>query len=180
MSSTSGEAARRGRSDTASSPKDLRESDRLDDLDAEIVRALADDGRLTNAELASRIGVAASTAHARTRSLLERGVITGFHASVNQRVIGAGLQAMVHVTLRPGSRQESIVDFAHEVRGLPQVIQVFFLGGPEDFLIHIAVRDSSDVRAFVVEHLSAQRSVANTRTSIIFDYHRNRVAAPFH
>lgn len=160
-------------------PKDLRRDDPLDDVDRAIVDALAADGRLSNADLAARVGVAPSTAHARTRSLLDRGVITGFHASVDQRVIGAGLQAMVHVTLRPGSRHDSIVDFATEVRGLPQVIQVFFLGGSDDFLIHIAVADSSEVRTFVVEHLSAQRSVANTRTSIIFDYHRNRVAAPF-
>lgn len=161
-------------------PKDLRPAEGLDDLDREIVAALAADGRMTNAELAARLEVAPSTAHARTRALIDRGVITGFHASVDQRVIGAGLQAMVHVTLRPGSRHESIVAFASEVRRLPQVIQVFFLGGSEDFLIHIAVADSSEVRSFVVEHLSAQRSVANTRTSIIFDYHRNRVAAPFH
>ena len=168
---------------TASSPgraKDLRPAVDLDEVDRSIVDALAADARLTNAELAARIGVAPSTAHARTRALVERGVLTGFHASVDQRVVGAGLQAMVHVTLRPGSRHESITEFAHEVRGLPQVIQMFFLGGSDDFLIHIAVADSSEVRAFVVEHLSAQRSVANTRTSIIFDYHRNRVAAPFH
>lgn len=164
----------------SSTPKDLRHTTDLDELDTAIVDTLARDGRLTNAELAARIGVAPSTAHTRMRSLVERGVITGFHASVDQRVVGAGLQAMVHVTLRPGSRQESIVAFAQEVRELPQVIQMFFLGGSEDFLIHIAVGDSSGVRDFVVEHLSAQRSVANTRTSIIFDYHRNRVAAPFH
>lgn len=160
--------------------KDLRPRDELDEVDRAIVGILAEDGRISNAELAARVGVAPSTAHARTRGLIDRGVITGFHASVDQRIVGAGLQAMVHVTLRPGSRHESIVEFAHEVRGLPQVIQVFFLGGSDDFLIHIAVADSSDVRTFVVEHLSAQRSVANTRTSIIFDYHRNRVAAPFH
>ncbi|MCM3697385.1 Lrp/AsnC family transcriptional regulator [Microbacterium oleivorans] len=160
--------------------KDLRPPVMLDDVDRSIVDALAVDARLTNAELAARVGVAPSTAHARTRALVDRGVLTGFHASVDQRVVGAGLQAIVHVTLRPGSRHESITEFAHEVRGLPQVIQMFFLGGSDDFLIHIAVADSSEVRAFVVEHLSAQRSVANTRTSIIFDYHRNRVAAPFH
>jgi len=163
-----------------SASKNLPPADSLDELDRAIVDALARDGRLSNAELAARLDVAPSTAHARTRGLIDRGVITGFHASVDQRVVGAGLHAMVHVTLRPGSRQESIVDFASEVRGLPQVIQMFFLGGSDDFLIHIAVGDSSEVRAFVVEHLSAQRSVANTRTSIIFDYHRNRVAAPFH
>lgn len=160
--------------------KDLRPEVLLDEVDRSIVDALAADARLTNAELAARVGVAPSTAHARTRALVDRGVLTGFHASVDQRVVGSGLQAIVHVTLRPGSRHESITEFAHEVRGLPQVIQMFFLGGSDDFLIHIAVADSSEVRAFVVEHLSAQRSVANTRTSIIFDYHRNRVAAPFH
>ncbi|MFI8633510.1 Lrp/AsnC family transcriptional regulator [Microbacterium sp. NPDC077663] len=160
--------------------KDVRPPVLLDEIDRSIVDALAADARLSNAELAARVGVAPSTAHARTRALVDRGVLTGFHASVDQRVVGAGLQAIVHVTLRPGSRHESITEFAHEVRGLPQVIQMFFLGGSDDFLIHIAVADSSEVRAFVVEHLSAQRSVANTRTSIIFDYHRNRVAAPFH
>ncbi|MDJ1115000.1 Lrp/AsnC family transcriptional regulator [Microbacterium dauci] len=165
---------------SAPQPKNLRQTSDLDELDTAIVDALARDGRLTNAELAARIGVAPSTAHTRMRSLVDRGVITGFHASVDQRVVGAGLQAMVHVTLRPGSRQESIVAFAQEVRELPQVIQMFFLGGSDDFLIHIAVGGSSDVRDFVVEHLSAQGSVANTRTSIIFDYHRNRVAAAFH
>nr|WP_157540777.1 Lrp/AsnC family transcriptional regulator [Microbacterium sp. XT11] len=151
----------------------------LDPVDAQIVQLLAADGRMTNAELAATLGVAPSTAHARLRSLLDRGVITGFHASVDERMLGAGLQAVIGVTLRPSGRRESIVEFADRVRVLPQVIQVFFLGGDDDFLLHIAVADSSEMREFVLEHLSAQASVASTRTSIIFDYHRNSVAASF-
>jgi DNA-binding Lrp family transcriptional regulator len=152
----------------------------LDPLDARIVQLLVDDGRMTNAELAGRLGVAPSTAHARLRALIDRGVITGFHASVDERRLGAGLQAVIGVSLRPSARRESIVEFADRVRALPQVIQVFFLGGDDDFLLHIAVADSSEMREFVLEHLSAQSSVASTRTSIVFDYHRNSVAAPFH
>jgi len=151
----------------------------LDAVDANIVALLSRDGRMTNAELAGRLGIAPSTAHARLRSLLERGVITGFHASVDERLRGAGLQAIIGVVLRPTGRRESIVEFAERVRALPQVIQVFFLGGDHDFLLHIAVADSSEMREFVLEHLSAQSSVASTRTSIIFDYHRNTVAASF-
>ncbi|TPW76862.1 Lrp/AsnC family transcriptional regulator [Schumannella sp. 10F1B-5-1] len=171
-------------------PKDLRQDSRpvprpdlrpaeLDDTDREMVRILTAQGRITNAELAAALGIAPSTTHARLRSLVERGVVTGFHASVDQRRLGRGLQAMIGVTLRPGSRQESITAFAEEVRRLPQVLQLFFLGGSDDFMVHIAVADSSDVRAFVVEHLSAQQSVASTRTSLVFDYHRNGVAASF-
>jgi len=151
----------------------------LDPIDQRIVALLTDDGRMTNAELATTLGVAPSTAHARLRSLIERGVITGFHASVDERMLGAGLQAIIGVTLRPSGRRESIVEFADRVRVLPQVIQVFFLGGDDDFLLHIAVADSSEMREFVLEHLSAQSSVASTRTSIVFDYHRNSVAASF-
>lgn len=151
----------------------------LDAIDRRIVAVLADDGRISNAELASVVGIAPSTAHARLRSLVERGVIVGFHASVDQSVLGRGLQAVIGVTLRGGLRQESIEAFASAIRGLPQVIQMFFLGGADDFLVHISVAESTDVRDFVVNHLSAQPSVASTRTSLIFDYHRNSVVAPF-
>lgn len=160
-------------------PNSLR-APALDATDARIVQLLTADGRMTNAELAGRLGVAPSTAHARLRALIDRGVITGFHASVDERMLGAGLQAIIGVSLRPSARRESIVEFADRVRALPQVIQVFFLGGDDDFLLHIAVADSSEMREFVLEHLSAQSSVASTRTSIVFDYHRNSVAAPFH
>ncbi|MFX8790029.1 Lrp/AsnC ligand binding domain-containing protein, partial [Acinetobacter baumannii] len=86
--------------------------------------------------------VAASTAHTRVRGLVDRGLITGFHAAVDQSRLGRGLQAIVGVTLRPGQRHESIRAFAQEIRRHPDVIQLFFLGGSDDFLVHIAVDDS--------------------------------------
>lgn len=134
---------------------------------------------MTNAALADILGVAPSTAHARMRSLIDRGVITGFHAAADQASLGRGLQAVIGVTLRPGARHEAIRAFTHQVRRLPEVLQVFFLGGSDDFLVHIAVADSSAVRRFVVDQLSSQQSVASTRTSLIFEYHRNGLAADF-
>jgi len=151
----------------------------LDPIDERIVALLSADGRMTNAALADAIGLAPSTVHTRVRALTDRGVIAGFHAALDQRALGRGLQAVIGVTLRPGARQESIRAFTQEVRRIPEVIQVFFLGGADDFLVHIAVEDSSAVRRFVVDHLSARHSVASTRTSLIFEYHRNGVAADF-
>jgi len=159
--------------------KNIREFTPLDDLDLRILEIVRSDGRISNSALAEAAGVAASTAHVRLRSLVDRGVITGFLASIDQSLLGLPLQAIIGVTLRPGARQESITRFSEEVRKLPQVLQVFFLGGSDDFIVHIAVRDSSAIREFVVEHLSAQPSVASTRTSIVFDYHRNGVAGSF-
>lgn len=163
---------------SAADPKDLRPVE-LDEIDQRIVAILQREGRITNADLAAALDIAPSTAHARTRSLVERGVITGFHASVDHRRLGRGLQAIIGVTLRGGTRHDSIVRFADEVRVLPQVVQLFFLGGTDDFMVHIAVADSSEVRQFVVDNLSTQPFVASTRTSLIFEYHRNAVAAGF-
>ena len=161
--------------------RDMRVRDlaELDAIDKQVIAILSRDGRTTNADLAAALGVAPSTAHTRMRSLVDCGIITGFHASVDHQRLGRGLQAMIGVALRPGARHDSIVAFADEVRKLPQVVQLFFVGGVDDFMVHIAVADASEVREFVVEHLSAQQSVATTRTSIVFEYHRNAVAASF-
>lgn len=151
----------------------------LDATDGALLAQLERDARTTNADLAAVAGIAASTSHARVRALEARGVVRGYHASVDQATLGRGLQAIIGVTLRPGSRQESITAFAENVRRLPQVIQTFFVGGSDDFLVHVAVEDTSALRAMVVDHISGQPSVASTRTSVIFAYQRSAVVAEF-
>lgn len=158
--------------------KIVREDATLDELDLRMIDIVRLDGRISNVALATALGVAPSTAHTRLRSLVERGVITDFLASIDQRSLGLTLQAIIGVTLRPGARQESINRFSKEIRDLPQVLQIFFLGGADDFVIHISVKDSSAIREFVL-FLSAHPTVASTRTSIVFDYHRNGVSGSF-
>lgn len=153
--------------------------DDLDPIDTKILTLLSRDARISNAAIANMVGIAASTAHTRIKSLFDRGLITGYHAALNQAKLGRGLQAIIGVSLRSGARQESIQAFTDEVRQLPEVIQLFFVGGSDDFLVHIAVSNSSEVRLFVVDHLSARHSVASTNTSMIFEYHRNAVATDF-
>lgn len=154
--------------------KNLRVEVVLDDIDSEIVALLQSNGRMTNAELAERVGVAASTCVARVRSLVSRGVITGFTAQVDPVAMGMNLQVLVSVTIRSGARQK-IQELSEELRGLPQVMQLFFLGGVEDFIIHLAARDADHVREFVMDHLSVHPAVSSTRTSIVFAHHANPV-----
>lgn len=154
--------------------KNLRTEFPLDDVDRMIVTELQRDGRMTNAELADRVGIAASTCVARVRSLVGRGIITGFTATVDPAITGRTLQVLVSVSIRSGARQR-ISEFSDELRALPEVLQLFFLGGVEDFIIHLAARDSDHVRDFVMEHLSAHPAVSSTRTSIVFSHHQNPV-----
>lgn len=159
--------------------KSVRPVGDLDDLDKRMLDAIRNDARISNSALASAVGIAPSTAHVRLRSLIDRGVITGFTTTIDHSSVGLGVQAVIGVTLRPGARQESIARFSEDIRELHHVAQVFFLGGTDDFIVHVAVRDSAALREFVVEHLSAHPSVASTRTSIVFEHHRNPGAGAF-
>ena len=141
----------------------------LDAVDRQLIDLLSENARITNAELAEKTGIAQSTCILRVRSLVSRGVITGFHASVNAAAVGLGLQVLISVTLRATARQQ-LSQFMTDMRKLPEVVQVFFLGGSEDFIVHLAVKDSEQVREFVLEHLSANAAVANTRTNMVFEH----------
>ena len=148
--------------------------DPLDEIDTVLVRLLQDDARMSNARLAEEAGIAASTCLVRVRGLIERGVIRGFHADLDPRALGLGLEALISVNIRVGARK-AILSFSEEMRALPEVVQVFFLGGAEDYIIHVATRDTDHVRQFVVDNLSAHPSVASTRTSLLFEHHSPRL-----
>ena len=147
-------------------------SEALDQVDRRIVSLLRRDARMPNSRLAELTGIAPSTCLARVRSLVDRGVITGFTARVNPAALGLGLEALISVTIRTGARQR-ITEFRDDLEHRPEVRQLFFLGASEDFVLHLAVRDTDALREFVVEQLSAHPAVASTRTSLVFQHHEN-------
>jgi DNA-binding Lrp family transcriptional regulator len=142
----------------------------LDEVDRTLIRALRENARTPNSRLAQLAGIAPSTCVARVKSLVTRGVISGFTATVDPATIGLGLQALISVGIRAGARN-LMTELSDEIRSLPGVVQLYFLGGAEDFIIHVAVRDSAAVRDFVLDNLSAHPAVASTRTSLVFDHH---------
>ncbi len=151
-------------------PKDVRQA-ALDDTDRRILTALHGDARMANSALADFIGVAPSTCHGRVRRLQELGVIRGFYADIDPVSIGLSLQAMISVSLQANARGK-IHSFIDTIRAHPQVMDVYFLAGADDFLLHVAARDTDDLRSFVVENLNADADVAGTQTSLIFEHLR--------
>jgi DNA-binding Lrp family transcriptional regulator len=142
----------------------------LDDIDRHIVRELARDARIANNALAERVGIAPSTCLGRVRSLRDRGVIRGYHADVDPAALGMPLQAMIAVRLQSHARSR-IRAFVVDVAGLPEVLNVFFLAGKDDFLLHVAAASTTTLREFV-ETLSSNPDVSYTETSLIFEHIR--------
>jgi DNA-binding Lrp family transcriptional regulator len=143
----------------------------IDAVDRRILTALHADARMSNNALAELIGIAPSTCHGRVRRLQELGVIRGFHADIDPTAIGLNLQAMISVSLQSNARGK-IRSFIQHIGSRPQVMDVYFLAGADDFILHVAARDTDDLRAFVVENLNADADVAGTQTSLIFEHLR--------
>ncbi|CDQ43844.1 AsnC family transcriptional regulator [Mycolicibacterium neoaurum] len=133
--------------------------------------ALHADARMSNSALAEAVGIAPSTCHGRLRRLQDIGVIRGFYTDINPAAVGLTLQAMISVSLQSNARGR-IRDFIAQIRQRPQVMDVYFLAGGDDFILHVAARDTEDLRAFVVENLNADGDVAGTQTSLIFEHLR--------
>lgn len=159
---------------SAPAPKDVQPAE-LDDVDRRILTLLHADARISNSALADGVGIAASTCHGRVRRLQDLGVIRGFYTDIDPSAIGLSLQAMISVSLQSSARAK-IRNFIQQIRRKPQVMDVYFLAGADDFIIHVAARDTDDLRAFVVENLNADADVAGTQTSLIFEHLRG--AAP--
>ncbi len=142
----------------------------LDDVDQALLRLLQTDARMPNRELAERVGIAASTCHGRVRRLIDLGVIRGFFADIDPATVGRTLRAMVAVSLQSDARGQ-IRHFVGQIGASDEIIDVFFLAGADDYLLHVAVAGTEELRGFV-EMLNARPEVAGTTTSLVFEHVR--------
>ncbi|GAA1109038.1 Lrp/AsnC family transcriptional regulator [Arthrobacter flavus] len=150
-------------------PNRARDTPMLDQTDQQILKELVADARITNAQLAERIGVAPSTALLRTRQLVDRGVISGYHAQLDFAAIGRAVQAMVSVQLK-GHNREEIDRFTDRVPNLPEVVSTFHVAGSVDYLLHLAVPSTEVLRDWVLDHLTTDPVVGHTETTLVFNH----------
>ncbi|WP_440900676.1 Lrp/AsnC family transcriptional regulator [Actinosynnema sp.] len=149
----------------------------VDERDRSIIRELQADARLTNRQLAARIGLAPSSTLVRTRALEQSGTIAGYHAEVDLTRIGRGVQALIAFQVRPLSR-EVIRAFEAFALQQPEVLSVFVLGGGDDFLVHVAVASVEDMHALMMDRFSKRKEVVGFRTSIVYDHTRRWEVEP--
>lgn len=143
--------------------------DELDRIDFDIVGVLQKDARVANNRLAEMVGVAPSTCLERVRRLVRLEVLQGFHAEVDPSALGIGLEAMIAVRLRLHSR-ELVDSFREYVAELEEVRSVFHVTGGDDFLVHVAVRDSDHLRDLALDSFTTRPEVDHIQTRLIFQY----------
>jgi Lrp/AsnC family leucine-responsive transcriptional regulator len=136
----------------------------LDRFDLSILRELQADARLTNAELASRVGLSAAPCWRRVRALEEGGFILGYHASLNRQKLGLGVMAFVRLDAERNSAS-ALRELEEAVKALPEVISCHYISGTGTFELQVVAEDLDSFSRFALQRLAAIAQVKDLHTS---------------
>lgn len=140
----------------------------LDRIDCEIIQHLQKNARISNKELAAAIGLAPSSCSERVKRLEEQKLFKGFHAELQPRSVGVGLQALVFIRLNDHSLA-TMEQFRYYVLSVSEVVEMTHLSGVNDYMLRVAVRDNEHLRALLLRAFSAREEVGHIETSVIFE-----------
>ncbi|MFJ4185269.1 Lrp/AsnC family transcriptional regulator [Kitasatospora sp. NPDC089509] len=127
-------------------------------MDRDILFHLRQDGRLTNVELAKRVGLTPPPCLRRVKRLEEAGVVTGYRAVINPQALGRGLEVLIDVEIYAQDRK-SFQDFEDTVASYDEVIEFRRMYGRPDYFLRVAVADHAAYEAFLTEKLSGLPAV---------------------
>lgn len=138
---------------------------KLDEIDRRILRALQENARLQNTELARQVGLSPSPCLRRVRLLEEAGVIDRYVTVLNPAMVGAGLTLFARVWLTTQDA-ETIDHFMSAMKQLPQVLDCYIMLGESDALLRVVVADLDAYREFQSRHLTRANGIQNVKTDL--------------
>lgn len=153
-------------------------ANKLDEIDRKILAELQDDGRMTNVELARRVGISAPPCLRRVRTLEEAGYIRGYHADVNPRELGFEVQVFAMVGLH-SQAEADLSAFEQRCRAWPLVRECHMLNGEIDFILKCVAPDLSTFQTFLTEDLTSAPNVASVKTSLVIRCAKDKPGVPF-
>ncbi len=151
---------------------------KLDEIDRKILSELQADGRMTNVELASRVGISAPPCLRRVRTLEEAGYIRGYHADVNPRELGFEVHVFAMVGLN-SQAEADLAAFEQRCRDWPLVRECHMLNGEIDFILKCVAPDLSSFQNFLTEELLRANNVASVKTSLVIRCAKDQPGVPF-
>ncbi len=153
-------------------------STRLDSIDRMILAELQADGRMTNVELAKRVGISAPPCLRRVRTLEENGYIKGYHAEVNAKELGFEVQVFVNVGLA-SQAEGDLSAFEAKCKSWPLVRECHMLNGEVDFILKCVAPDLSSFQTFLTGELLTTPNVASVKTSLVIRGEKDEPGVPF-
>lgn len=148
-----------------------------DAIDRHILTELQNDGRMTNVELAAKVGLTAPPCLRRVRTLEECGVIEGYHAALNPNLLGYTITVFAMVSLK-SQAEADLRAFEEHIATLEPVRECHMLNGEIDFILKIVARDLQEFQSFLTTHLTTAPNVAGVKTSLTIRTSKNMPGVP--
>lgn len=136
----------------------------LDDIDRRILTELQRDGRLSNQDLATRIGISPSPCWRRVRGLESAGVIRGYAALVDPAALGLNVSVFTQVSLER-QEEKTLQVFEAAVAGWPEIMECYLMTGDADYLLRVVVPDLAAYEQFLMRKLTRIRGIASIKSS---------------
>ncbi|HEY0834313.1 MAG TPA: Lrp/AsnC ligand binding domain-containing protein [Azospirillum sp.] len=149
----------------------------LDGIDLNILRALQDDGRITNVDLARRVHLSPAACLERVKRLQADGFIRQYTALLDPARLDAGLLVFVEVVL-DRTTPEAFDDFRRAIAAMPEIMECHMVAGGFDYLVKARLKDMAEYRAFLGRFLSMTRGVRETHTYPVMEEVKNVTAIP--
>ncbi len=149
----------------------------LDNLDRALLRALQEDARRSNVELARLVELSATGLQKRLRRLEEAGVIAGYTARLDREALGYDMLCFVQVTLQR-HEPDAVDNFRREVQAMPEVLECHHLTGEFDYLLKVVVRNRKHLERFILNTLTPVRGMDKIRTSLVLSEIKSAAALP--
>jgi DNA-binding Lrp family transcriptional regulator len=150
----------------------------LDRIDWQILAELQADGRMTNVELARRVGISAPPCLRRVRVLEEAGLIRGYRALLDEKALGFDIVAYAMVGLVNQSEAD-LVAFEARVAGWEMVRECYAISGEVDFILKCAAKDFSSFQSFIIDELTAAENIGTVKTALTLRRVKDAGIAPF-
>jgi Lrp/AsnC family transcriptional regulator, leucine-responsive regulatory protein len=138
--------------------------DKLDQIDLAILKTLQENGRISNADLADRVGLSPSSCSRRLDILEKSGVISGYHARVSHKALDYKMMVIVHISLS-GQFAKTLAEFEAAVKRVPNVLVCYLMSGEYDYILRVACKDLEDYERIHRDWLSALPHVVKINSS---------------
>ena len=150
---------------------------KLDKIDFDILRILQEKGRITNAQLASDVGLSPAPTLERVRKLEQSGLIQSYHALINAELLGLGIVVFIEVRLNYHSHFK-IEQFIETIKSLPEIVEAYHITGDGDFLLKMYTQSISDYQKFIVEKLSKIDGVGHIQSKVVLSSIKRDMGLP--
>ncbi len=139
----------------------------IDRFDRHILRVLQADGRISNQELADRIGLSPSPCLRRVRALEQSGIITGYRAILDAKGLGLSLLALVHISMDRHT-PERFANFEDRIKALPEILECLLITGQDaDYQLKVIVRDMDAYQALLLNKITRIEGVSGVHSSFV-------------